>query len=133
VQKQKKRKNRISGSLRMEFSEEKEGPFSAGAYYSRDFEWEALRQEVESLPGFLSLDRNQKPASVSGSLDLKGQKNFRTQQVQIAELDSLELGKRSLELGKGVGVPQRPKSSRLMSVSKLMSTCASATAGSSSS
>ncbi|CAM6033523.1 unnamed protein product [Sphagnum compactum] len=51
----------------MEFSEEEEGPFSAGAYYSRDFEWEALRQEVESSPGFLSLDRNQKPASVSGS------------------------------------------------------------------
>lgn len=117
----------------MEFSEEKEGPFSAGAYYSRDFEWEALRQEVESSPWFLSLDRNQKPASVSGSLDLKGQKNFQTQQVQIAELDTLELGKRSLELGKGIGVPQRPRSSRLMSVSKLMSTGASATAGSSSS
>jgi hypothetical protein len=85
VQKQKKRKNRISGSLRMEFSEE-EGPFSAGAYYSRDFEWEALRQEVESSPGFLSLDRNQKPASVSRSLDLKGQKIFEPSKSRLQSL-----------------------------------------------
>ncbi len=117
----------------MEFSEEEERTFSAGAYYSRDFEWEALRQEVESSPGFLSLDRHQIPSSVSGSLDLKGQRDFQTQQVQIAELDTLELGKRSLELGKGTGVPQSPRSSRLMSGSKLMSTGASATSGSSSS
>jgi len=105
-QKKKKKKKRISGSLRMEFSEEEERAFSAGAYYSRDFQWEALRQEVESSPGFLSLDRNPKPSSVSRSLDLKGQLDFQIQQVQIAELDTLELGKRSLELVKGTGVPQ---------------------------
>lgn len=30
-----------------------EGSSSAGAYYSQDFEWEALREEVERMPGFL--------------------------------------------------------------------------------
>jgi hypothetical protein len=84
--KKKKKKKRISGSLRMEFSEEEERAFSAGAYYSRDFQWEALRQEVESSPGFLSLDRNPKPSSVSRSLDLKGQLDF---QISKSRLQSL--------------------------------------------
>jgi methyltransferase-like protein 6 len=50
------------GLLSMNNAEEE--ALSAGAYYSQDFEWEALRDEVERMPGFLEEKRRASPASL---------------------------------------------------------------------
>lgn len=65
----------------------------AGAYYSQDFEWEALRDEVERMPGFLDHRGHSIVNSESSASSWKGcasPGSLRT--VEEEELDACESG-----------------------------------------